>query len=190
MKRFFINLVCILMLLSSAAMAKNITLAALEPVSSLEPAQTYKFQIVNECKLHKNLVFEEGSTIVGEVLKVKPPKHWKKDAYIVFKPTQYIMNDNVIDLTSYNIRAKITRYEPIDIMGNTAFLVLNTVEFLVPGIFEICSFVNGYQKAEENKVKAGFIKIYKDSPLAYPEKGDEIDAKKWDYLLLKVKIKK
>lgn len=188
MKKFLINLTVILMLLSSAALAKTINAGIIEPISTLEPAPIYQLQVVDACKINKDLAFEEGAIITGNVIKVQKPKHWHRDAYILFKPTQYAMNDKIIDLTTYKMEAKIAKFEPIYIFGPATFVVLNTAEFMVPGITEICSFVNGYQKAEEHKIRSGFKQIYKDSPLAYPEKGTELEATKGDYVFLHLKI--
>lgn len=189
-KSFLTNFAVILVLLSSSVLAKTINAGVVEPISTIEPLKIYQLEIIDTCKVHKNLIFKEGGIITGNVIEIKKPKHWHRDAYIVFRPTLYTINDNTIDLTDYKIKAKIAKFQSINIFGPATWVILNTAEFMIPGVFEACSFVNGYQQADEHKIKAGFKRIYKDSPFAYPEKGSELETTKGDYVLLKLNFKK
>lgn len=188
--RFFVTLLCILIFSTSIVLAETIKVTSFEPISSREPFETYQIKTMEKCKFKNGVVFDEGAVITGKTINVKSSRRGKRDAYIEFKPTQYESNGQTLNLHNEKIKAKIVRHNPLDMGEATTFIALNVVECFLPGVFEVHSFMKGYQGADEGtKMKSGFVQMYKDSPLSFIEKGNEINTEPGDILLLKIKFR-
>lgn len=188
LKKFLVFLT-ILIITPTYAYAKSAKAMTYGDISTGSPNSWYSFQLIEDLELTENFCIKEGSLITGHLSDIKKPKVGKRDAYIVIKPVQYTFENKIYDLSPYKIKLKVETYKPIKAKDVATFAASNTVGMLLPGVNESYSFYKGFRNAEEydNKIKAGIMQVYKDSPFSYIEKGNELNTHQGEIVILKLK---
>lgn len=182
-----ITLLCI----SSTANAKTIRAVSLEEFSTIDPSPTYKVQIIEREEFKDGTVYEAGTIISGEVVKVKNATRGKRNGYFEFVPTDLTFNHKTNKIENPNMIAKAVGYAPIDTKDLVEKAALGAVGLMFKGASQGISFVQGIADAEDgNRLKSGFVNVYKNSPLTYIEEGSELNIKAGDLIVLKFKTLK
>lgn len=196
MRRFLLIFLGVLFFLGSVAHAKTYKVISLENFSTLNPSQTYKVQFIENEKLDDGTIYEEGTILSGEVIKINKPTRGKRNAYFEFVPTEVTIGNKTQRIENPQICAKVVGYAPFNTKGlaekaakGSLGLVLKSIigpiaTFTSGGI----SFIQGFTADENgNKIKAGLVKAYEDSPLVFFEEGKQLNVSPGDLILLKIK---
>jgi len=190
MKKKFLIFTFGLFLLTSNAQANTDTIKvmSLEQFSTQNPSSDYKVQTIEREKLSDGTFLETGTIISGHVVRVKPPKRLKRNGYFEFVPDTFSYDGETQIIEKSDMIAKVVGYKPIDPKELAFSAVKTAAGFAVKGATQGISFVEGVAQAENgDRLKSGFINVYKDSPLSYLEVGSELNVNVGDILILKLK---
>lgn len=190
MKKFLKNsffIVLIFCSFSLSAQAKTIKVVALKDFSTEKPSPTFRVQTIQDEVFKNGTVLEKGTVISGVVLKVEKPKRGKRDAYFEFIPTTIFYDGNEKTINK-QIVVKVIAYHSVDSKKMAVYVAKKAADFAVKGASMGISFVQGVAQADEgdNRIKSGFVKTYRDSPLSFIEVGSELNIDVGDTLVLKV----
>ncbi|MBQ2983935.1 MAG: hypothetical protein IJD57_03980 [Candidatus Gastranaerophilales bacterium] len=187
------TLIYILIFLTSTVFASTkIQLEALENFSTNNPSATFSAKIANDVQLDE-INLSKDDIINCTLNKTTAPKRAKMDAKIYFNLLNYqneqgehaFSKEYVGKYKSEILIEKVKNTSPKKVIKSTAGAIGN---HYVPGVSQAISFVDGVvTNEEENRLKSGFVQVYKDSPLSYVEKGEEVEIKKGDIFYLLVK---
>ncbi len=187
------TLLYILIFLTSSVFASTkIQLEALMDFSTSNPSDFFSAKVTND------IAFDEVNLLKDDVIncslnKTTNPKRAKMDAKIYFNLINYQNEDGEHEFKeeyigkykSEILKEKLKNTTPKKVLKTTAGTIGN---HYIPGVSQAISFVDGVVvNEEENRLKSGFKQVYKDSPLSYIEKGEEIEIKKGDIFYLIVK---
>lgn len=188
MKKLLLIFASIIFFISSSAQAKSIRVISLEKFSTANPSPTYKVQVIEKEIFKDGTILEPGAIISGEVVKVKNAQRGKRNGYFVFLPTEIIMNNKTYKIRNPHISAKVVGYSPINPSNLIETAAKGAVGLIFKGASQGISFAQGVAQAENgNRLKSGFVNLYKDSPLAYIEEGAELNINAGDLIVLKFK---
>lgn len=188
MKKFLLILVALMFLFGVEVQAKTFKVLSVDKFSTASPSNTYKVQVIEREELSDGSVYEAGTIISGNVIKIKNPTRGKRDAYFEFVPTEITLNNKTQTIQDPKVYAKVVGYAPIDPKAIAGQTIKGAIGFVFKGASEGISFIQGAVKNENgNPLKSGFVKLYKDSPLAYFEEGKELNINEGDLILLKLK---
>ena len=176
--------------------ANQVKVSALESFNTAKPSETFKVVVEENSSLGiYNL--NENTILNCVVLKVVEPKRGKRNATFYVKPISYVYNDKTCQIVeemygkySKKILSKeeLKKIPPTKIIGKTALTVGN---YFVHGLSTGVSLAKGMiQNEEDNRIKSGVKKAYKESPLSFVEEGEELDIKCGDVFYLVFKIEK
>lgn len=187
MKRFIFFTV-IFLCLSNSVQAKTIKVESLENFSTENPSSTYSVKVVDREEFKNGKVLEAGTIISGHVVRVQGPQRGKRNGYFEFIPASATYNGVTRTAQNPIVIARVVGYSPIDPKDLAIKAVKSAAGLTVKGASQGLSFVEGVAKAEEgSRLKSGLVNVYKDSPLSFLEPGSELEVKKGDILLLKIK---
>lgn len=194
MKKFITTL----MIFTSTALcasAATLTGTALTNFSTEEPTHYFTVKLDQETELTKDIILPAETILSGRVVEVENGRRGKRGAYFVFTPTTYSNETGTFEFRNKNIDIKVSQYKPLD-KGETAKSLATsgatTVAshvLRVPLLSEGVSFVKGIAKpqdASKNRITNGFTQVYKDSPLSYVEKGEELNIVTGQQIKLKI----
>ena len=200
MKNKFILTVIVMAasLCSANAASEKIHVSALEKFNTLSPSKTINVTVLNDSKLG-DYELKAGDTLNCNIVKVFEPKRGKRSASFVVTPTSY--NNGVQDIKinecfygkyAAKILSKdeLKNIDAVKVGKKTALAVGN---HFVKGVAPIASLAEGMIKNEEgNRLESGVKQVYKDSPVAYIEKGKQLNINEGDsfYLIFKEKKNK
>ena len=186
MKKFLIFL-SVMLLLTSFAEAKSIKVLSLQNYSTENPSDTYKIQILENIN-DEDIFFQAGTVITGRVIKIQHAERLKRNAYFEFIPTSVAYDGESKSVINPDFTAKVIGYTPMSPTTLVFNVSKKTAGFFFKGVTQGISFVEGVATASEGeRIKSGFVKMYKDSPLSYIEVGSELKVETGDVLLLKFK---
>lgn len=164
--------------------AATITGTAMSDFSTTEPTYSFTVKLDQETQISDTIILQENTILSGRVVEVENGRRGKRAGYFVFIPMTYTDSQGTFEFRNKNIDVKVSRYKPID-KGETAVSVATSGAtavashvLRVPLLSEGVSFVKGVVKPQDeskNRITNGFTQVYKDSPLSYVEKGDELD---------------
>lgn len=188
MKKILFIFAFILFFLTSSVQAKTIKVISMSDFSTKNPLPTYEVKTLQlEC-FKDGTIIEEGTVISGQVVKVQSAQRGKRDGYFEFVPSSITYNGETKIIRNPISVARVIGYEPIEPQELVVSVAKKAAGFAVKGATQGISFVEGLVQAEDGeRLKSGFMKVYKDSPLAYIEVGDELNVKAGDVLVLKFK---
>lgn len=191
MKKLLIS-ISLLFFISLSAQAKTIKVISLDAFSTLNPSDTYKVQVVEKEEFKDGTIYEAGTIISGKVIKVEHAKRGKRDGYFEFVPTDLTLEGQTWTVTDSKYTAQVVGLLQINTITDTKTVVKNVAKgvtgLIFKGASQGISFVEGVAEAEKGqKIKSGFVKVYKDSPLVYIEEGSELKINPDDLILLKFK---
>ena len=166
---------------------------ALTDFSSINPSSYFDATLVKDGTIN-DMFMIKGDVINCRIIKVTDPKRAKQNAKIYMQVMSYKDKKGTHDFQEVYIakyaktaltKDEIKNIPPKTIVKKTASAVGN---FFVKGFSYAVSFVDGFSENEENnRLKSGAKKVYKDSFLSYIEEGSEVEIKKGDvfYLIIK-----
>lgn len=188
MRKKLLTVVFAFFVFSSAAYSQTTRVESLQNFSTKVPATVFKVKTLEDIELENSAILREGAIITGSVVHVSPAKRGKRNAYFEFVPTSVSTEKGTFLITTPRNIAKVVGYAPIDpdqIIGNVA---KTAAGFILTGASQGISFIQGASEAKEgSKIKSGFAKVYKDSPLSYIEEGNDLLVKPGDVLTVKFK---
>lgn len=186
MKKFLILMLC--MMFSSAAFASSVQMkvTAIEDFNTQNPSAHIKVKVNNDIQLG-NYNIKSGDVLENQVLNVTEPKRGKRNACFYVKPLYYVSEGSAVDMKeefygkySKTILSKeeLKKIPPGKVVKKAA---LTVGSHFVKGLSTGVAFAKGVVNNEEdNRLKSGVVEAYKESPLSYAGKGEELDIKSGD----------
>ena len=190
MRRFLI-FTSILFFLTSSAYAKTITVMSCEKFSTVTPKETFSVKITERQELKNGKFLEEGTIISGPVIRVQKAQRGKRSGYFEFLPTSATYNGETKTAKNPIIAAKVVAYQPIKVTPEKIAIAVakKAAGMAVKGGSLGVAFLEGVTNAEDgqNKLEAGVVNVYKDTPLSFIEVGSELNLNEGDIIVLKLK---
>lgn len=163
------------------AYATTITGVALSEFSTENPVSTFSVKIQDNFSVNNMDLYKAGTVFYGKVTKVVNGQVGKRQGYFEFTPTHYATSDGVFKINRNNLNVRVKYYKPFDKksavkLAETGVTTVAGFVFNVPLLSQGVSFVQGAVKQEDdtNRVVNGLKQVYKDSPLSYVERGEEL----------------
>lgn len=154
---------------------------AMTNFSTEEPTDSFAVKIQEDFSLDNLEMYKAGTIFYGKVSKVVHGQIGKRKGSFEFKPTHYVTNDGVYEIYRKDLNVRVSFYKPFDKnsakeLAESGITTAAGMIFHVPLLSEGISFVKGAVQPDEdtNRVVSGIKKAYKDSPLSYVEKGEEL----------------
>ena len=175
------------------AASDKIHVAAVEEFDTIKPLQQIDVRVIEPSALGSYLL-KSGDIIHCNVIKVTDPKRGKRSASFAVCPTSYTTEGNTVAIEENyygKYASKIISKEELKNVDKAKIgkkAVLTAGNFVVKGFSSAVSMTQGMIKNEEgNRLESGVKQVYKDSPLVYVEKGEELEIKPGDsfYLIFK-----
>lgn len=168
--------------------AKTLRVLSLEPFSTAIPSSTFAVQVIQKETLAKGIILEQGTIIFGVVLKINSPTIGKRNGSFEFVPTEIIEKGVLRKLETPVISAKVMGYSPIHPSELTINITKKVANFFLRGAITALDFINGAMEAPEGqRFKTGVLNAYKNSFFSYIEPGKELNVKRGDIIILKIK---
>ncbi len=191
LKLFLILTAIVTLQLSNIAFAATakILVETQEPLSTLNPPLTLKVKIVEDFHLKNGESVNAGDVLMGRITSVTEAKRGKRDASFAFKLTTYVpvnTPEKPVLIKNPNAIAKGIAYNPLDLKETSLNVGASAANFVVPYISYPINFVRGLVAPEEdkNRLESAVQKTYETSVVSYASKGEEIDVKAGDKLIL------
>lgn len=173
--------------------AETIIGVALSEFSTEKPSSTFTVKLQENFSIDNMESYQAGTVFYGKVTKVVNGQIGKRKGYFEFTPTHYATADGVYEFNRNNMNVRVKYYKPFDKssasnLAQTGVTTAASMVFHVPLLSQGVSFVKGVVNPEEdtNRVVSGFKKVYKDSPVSYVEKGEELYLKVGQEVKLKI----
>lgn len=175
------------------AASDNVHVAMIGEFDTAHPSKKIDVRVVENATLGKyNL--KAGDIIHCNIIEVTDPKIGKRAASFAVCPTSFTSDGQttVISESYYGKYAdkviskeELKNVDPLKVGTKAAVSVGN---HFVKGIAPAVSLAKGMVKNEEgNRIESGVKQVYKDSPLSYVEKGQELDLDSSKQFYLKFK---
>ena len=149
-------------------------------------------KILERTKFKSGLVLSKDDEIKNIVIKSISAKRGKRDAHLIIVPQEIKKGDSVLSLREERLEAKVLENYHVNWVKRgvnaSIWTGLAVGSYFIPGISQAFYFSKGYITQDydfSSRWKSGFKSIYKNSLLVFFEKGDDLDIKKGDYLLVK-----
>lgn len=169
--------------------SNKVLVESLENFSFESKENTVKLKVIQENVFENGIKFEKDSIITAKVAKIVDPKRGKRNGYLIVDPVSYTLPSLKAEkkITDKYWFANVLGYKPFDIKNAAFDAGLFAAGMFVKGIGQIYYFGKGIINPEdgENRLKSGVKNVYKNSPLAYIEEGQEVNISTGDILLLK-----
>ena len=188
--RKILLLFCLLAFCSPAFAGSKVIVQSMDNYTTVSPKYQLTVKVVESHKFHSGFTLEKGSIIKGPVVKVTDPKRGKRNAYIVIRPTTYTVpskGNQTYYLKNGRLEAKVSKYHKLNKKATAEKGAVSVGGLLLPGLSQVYYFGKGYSNPEKGKTRlaSGGRCAYENSPLAYVEKGQELQIKRGEYLKLK-----
>lgn len=188
MKKILYTFIFCIFLLTSRVQAQTIKVLSVDDFSTLNPSSTYSVKTLELLQLEDGTFLYPNTIVSGVVLRVKGPKHGKRDSYFEFIPSTVAYNGQCYPIKSQKTIAQVIAYKPIDKKALAYNVARKTANLFLKGLISGIEFVQGAVEAENGqRIKSGCVKVYKDSFFSYLEVGEELNIKSGDILVLKLK---
>lgn len=193
MKKIFI-LLAIMLIPSSAFAAVQMKVTALTEFHTETPADSMNVKVREGIKLG-DYDLKQGDTLKCSIQKIVDPKRGKRNAVFYVKPVSYTsegtvnkINDDYYGKYSKTVLSKeeLKKIPPGKVIKKAA---LTVGSHFVKGLSTGVAFAQGViQNDEDNRLKSGVVEAYKESPLSYIDKGENLDIMPGDdfYLVFKI----
>jgi len=193
MYKYFTLFIAVAFSMISANAADKIHVFANSEFNTASPSKSIDVTVVESSLLGLNLL-RADDILHCNIIKVITPKRGKRTASFAVCPVSYTSGGNtkIIKGKFYGKYAsKILSKEEIKNIdakkvGKKAALTVGN--HFVMGVAPAFSMAEGMIKNEEgNRLESGIKQVYKDSPLSYVEKGEELVLEQGDsfYLIFK-----
>lgn len=188
MKKILLLFLCFL--ISTPAFAGNtVVVQSLNSFSSMKPQYNLSFRVAETHKFKSGFTLQKGTVINAKVEKITEPKRGKRDVYIVVHPTNFNIPANKQKRVFKNVHlmAKVTPHKKMNKKAAAQKGAVSATGIVIPGFSQAYYFYKGYDNPEKGKSRAasGGRNAYRNSPLVYVEKGNELKIRQGDYLKLK-----
>ena len=195
MKKKILLTVCALFLTFTAATAASdkIHVTMVGEFNTANPSQNIDVRVIEDGILGHYLL-RKGDIIHCNIVKVTDPKRGKRSASFAVCPTSYTSEGNTVTIKENyygNYSARILSKEElkkVDAMKVGKKAALTVGNHFVKGLTAGVTLAEGMIENEEgNPIESGVKKVYKESPLSYVEKGQELSLDSDDsfYLIFK-----
>ena len=188
MKKIFILFLSLMV--SSPVFAKStVIVQSLSNFSSMNPQYTISVKVAKTHKFKSGFTLQQGTVINSKVVKITEPKRGKRNVYIVVQPSTLTIpaKKQKRAFKSVHLMAKVTPHKKLNKKQAAQKGAVSATGLVIPGCSQVYYFCKGYNNPEKGKTRlaSGGRCAYKNSPLVYVEKGDELKIKKGDYLKMK-----
>ena len=191
-KRIFIFIFTFLLTLSGVYASDKVHVSILEEFNTANPASSIDVVVLEDTAIGSNML-KENDVLHCKITKVTDPKRGKRSASFSVYPVSYTSNGEVNKIngsfygkyTSKIVSEKIKNIDPKKVGTKAAKTVGN---HFIKGVAPAISLAEGMIKNEDgNRIESGVKQVYKDSPLSFVEKGEELDLKEGTnfYLIFK-----
>jgi hypothetical protein len=193
-KIFGLALACMLAMPAVFAETAQLKVTAINEFRTDAPAQTVSVRVREDVRMGKYYL-KEGDVLNCKVLYVTDPKRGKQNASFYVEPLtcvsegkMYNIDEEYCGKYSKTVLSleEIKKIPPGTAIKKTALTVgSHFVKGLSMGVY----FAQGViQNKDDGRIKSGVKNAYKESPLSYVEKGQELDLKTGDEFYLVFKI--
>lgn len=180
-------------LLGAYAETDKVHVTTVSKFDTANPSQKLDVRVIEDGLLGSHIL-RTGDVIHCNVVKVTDPKRGKRSATFAVCPTSYtsdgetiVINENYYGKYAARIISK-EELKKVDKVEAGKKAVLTVGNHFVKGLKTGVTLAEGMIENEDgNRIKSGVKKVYKDSPLSYVEKGQELDLESGDsfYLIFK-----
>ena len=194
MKKIIILLMALL-LPSSVFAAVQVKVSAVDEFHTKKPADSIRVKVREDIVLG-DYDLKQNDILKCSVCKVDNPKRGKRTAVFYVHPTSITSSDQVRSINedyygkySKTVLSKeeLKNIKPGKVIKKTA---LTIGSHFVKGLSTGVAFAEGVIKNDEdNRLKSGVVEAYKESPLSYIDKGEELDINTGDEFYLVFNIK-
>lgn len=187
------GLVMFLCLTAANAESYRVHVAAVDEFNTANPSQKIKVRVIEEAAVG-NYNLQPDDVLHCDVIKVTDPKRGKRSASFAVCPEYFETGENTVQIKEgfYGKYAEkviskeeLKNVDPLKVGKKAAISVGN---HFVKGIAPAVSMAEGMiENKNGNRIQSGVQQVYKDSPLSYVEKGQElkIEPGKSFYLVFK-----
>ncbi len=188
MKKFLLLLFSLIFMQNAQAFAVSVKAVSLDNFSTSDPKTSFCVQVLESKELQQDYLLRTGTIITGHITNIEHAKRGKRNAYFDFIPTAVTYQTKTNQISKPNYILRVVGYAPVDKKEMIESVAKGAAGFIVAGASQGISFVQGATQAEDgSRLKSGFVKMYKDSPLSYIEEGQELNVSKGDLLIIKFK---
>ncbi len=181
MRNILLILAMIIAIPAVIAASETVHVSAEESFSTANPAQKIDVCVVDNATLGSNLL-KAGDVIHCDVVKVTAPKRGKRAATFAVCPTSYtsdgdtkIIQENYYGKYASKVISK-KELKNVDAKKVGKKAAVSVGNYFVKGIAPAISLAEGMVKNEDgNRIESGIKQVYKDSPLSYASKGQELE---------------
>ena len=168
----------------TSAYAKTVAVESLSNFSTANPPASISIKLLEPIDLDAKTIVEAGAIMQGKLVDVESPKRLKRDAKFSFVPTSYKTSEGNPVIVHHEVVAKYKKpTNPKKIVKSAA---LGVGGFFVKGLSTGVAAVEGAVKNEEgNVLKSTAVSVYQASPIAYVEKGQDLEIKNNQVFYLK-----
>ena len=186
-----LTLFCSLSVVNAAS--DKVHVAAIEEFDTTKPLQKIDVQVIEPTTLGTHAL-HNGDIIHCNVIKVTDPKRGKRSASFAVCPTSYTTEGNTVTIKENyygKYASKVISKEELKKVDKVKVgkkAVLTVGNHFVKGLTAGVTMAEGMIENEEgNRIQSGVKKVYKESPLSYVEKGQELKIEPGDsfYLIFK-----
>lgn len=179
-----------MLFVSSPVFAKStVIVQSLSNFSSTNPQYTLSVRVAKTHKFKSGFTLQQGTIINSRVVKITEPKRGKRDVYIVVQPSTLNIpaKKQKRAFKSVHLMAKVTPHKKMNKKEAAQKGAVGVTGIILPGFAQVYYFCKGYHNPERGKTRlaSGGRCAYKNSPLVYVEKGDELKIRRGDYLKMK-----
>ena len=157
------------------------------------PSQSIDVSVIEDGTLGSHIL-KKGDVMHCNIVKVTDPKRGKRSASFAVCPTSYTSNGETVTIEENyygKYASKVISKEELKKVDKVTVgkkAVLTVGNHFVKGLTAGVTLAEGMIENEEgNRIESGVKKVYKESPLSYVEKGQElkIDSGETFYLIFK-----
>lgn len=188
MKKMFVFFI-ILLSTASQVLAEALMVESLTKFSTDNYPSNVKMKALSEIELAPDVLIKEGYVLSGKLVDVSSPKRLKRNATFSFMPISYIDNSgNIVHIKEPFIGKYSAKFD-LDKGQIAKSAALTVGNHFVKGVSMGFYAVEGAVKNEDgNRVKSSAVSVYKNSPLSYVEKGQDIEISAHDIFALKFHV--
>jgi hypothetical protein len=189
MKKF---LIILLLFLLAHCYAINIVVQSKKDVVKNTKNADFSAIVIQGASFKNNYGFYKDDIINGKIISYSEAKRAKRSAYFIVSVDSVYRNNQKLKYDYSEIEAKVIKFSEKDMkkLGVKAGVTagLHAAGHYIPGVSPIYYFTKGFVKPEkeETRFASGVKSVYKNSPLSYVEKGDELTIKNDDFLTMKL----
>ncbi len=180
MKKLLLSLAVLFLSTTLSYAAENVKVLALEAFDTTNPSRTIEVKVAADAELGRYALYE-NNILRCEVINVVPPSRGKRNATFNVKLLSIITEDSSAQIDENWIgeysKTVLSKEELKNIdKGDLALSATKSVgNLFVKGFGQGISFAEGVvENGGKKPIRSGIKKVYKDSPLSYVEKGQEL----------------